>query len=87
MKIFAFGSRIQGGSRKYSDLDLALDAGKPIDLSIIAKIKNALSETDIPIVIDIVDYHSVSEDFKAIIDAKKHELKSKAQVILNERSE
>ncbi len=73
-RIFAFGSRVSGKPRKYSDLDIALDAHCSIDLSQLTKIKNSLSETNIPIVIDIVDYHSISNDFKAIIDQQKIEL-------------
>lgn len=75
-KVFAFGSRVIGTHRPYSDLDIALDIGYPIDLSIITKIKNILSETDIPISVDIVDYHSVTADFKVIIDQQKKNLKS-----------
>lgn len=74
IKIFAFGSRVKGTARKYSDLDLALDAGSSLDLSVLVKIKNTISETDLPIVIDIVDYCSLSADFKALVDAQKREL-------------
>lgn len=71
IKIFAFGSRVKGTARKYSDFDLALDAGHPLDLSALIKIKNTLSETDLPIVVDIVDYYSLSLDFKALVDEQK----------------
>lgn len=74
VKIFAFGSRVQGNSRKYSDFDMALDAGHPIDLSQLAKIKHCLSESDIPIRVDLIDYRSVSKDFKTLIDKQKIEL-------------
>ncbi|HLD74020.1 MAG TPA: nucleotidyltransferase domain-containing protein [Bdellovibrionota bacterium] len=72
--IFAFGSRITGTPRKYSDFDIALDNGHPIDLSKLTKIKNTLSETDLPITVDLVDYSSVSSEFKTIIDKQKLEL-------------
>ena len=74
VKIFAFGSRVQGNPRKYSDFDVALHAGHPIDLSQLTKIKHCLSETDIPIHVDLVDYCSVSKDFKTLIDKQKIEL-------------
>ncbi|MBI2026909.1 MAG: nucleotidyltransferase domain-containing protein [Deltaproteobacteria bacterium] len=70
-KIYAFGSRVRGAPRKYSDLDLALDNHKVLDLSKLFKLKEALSETNIPIVIDIIDYQSVSPTFKKIIDQQK----------------
>lgn len=75
VKVFAFGSRIKGTSQKYSDLDLALDAGHSIDLSILTKIKQALSETNIPFLIDIVDYRSIHKDFKSLIDKQKIRIK------------
>lgn len=74
IKIFAFGSRVRGTARKYSDFDLALDARHPLSLSTLIKIKNALSETDLPIVVDIVDYCSLSPDFKALVDEQRLEL-------------
>lgn len=74
-KVFAFGSRVKGIARKYSDFDLALDAGHPLDLSILIKIKNTLSETDLPIVVDIVDYCSLSSTFKTLVDEQKLELR------------
>ncbi len=73
-RIFAFGSRITGIYRKYSDLDIALDSGSPIDLAILSKIKERLSHSNLPIFVDIVDYRSVSRDFKSIIDRQKVEL-------------
>ena len=72
--IFAFGSRVTGTSRKYSDLDIALDNAHSIDLSKLTKIKNTFSETDLPITVDLVDYSSVSNEFKAVIDKQKLEL-------------
>ena len=71
VKVYAFGSRVSGSPRKYSDLDLALDMGKPIALSALVKIKEAISETSIPYVVDLIDYACISVEFKKIIDAHK----------------
>ena len=73
-KIYAFGSRVTGKARKYSDLDLALDNGKDIELSRLMELKERLSETDIPFVIDLIDYQSISLAFKKIIDRDKKKL-------------
>ena len=69
--IYAFGSRVNGKPRKYSDLDLALDMKRSINLFEISKIKEAISETDLPISVDLIDYRSVSSEFKKIIDHGK----------------
>ena len=71
VKVFAFGSRVKGSPRKYSDFDVALDAGRPLDFSQLTAIKHCLSETDIPIKVDLMDYHSANKDFKALIDKQK----------------
>lgn len=74
-KIYAFGSRVSGTHRKYSDLDLALDNGSPIEFELLEKIKERLSESNLPIIIDIVDYRSATRDFRSIVDRQKVELK------------
>lgn len=63
-KIWLFGSRAHEHERAGSDVDLALDTGKQIPLSVIIKIRLALQETTIPMDIDLVDLHSVSDAFK-----------------------
>jgi uncharacterized protein len=70
-KVYAFGSRVSGTPRQYSDLDIALDNGQSIDISDIAKIKETLENTDLPIQVDMVDYHSISESFRAIVYKEK----------------
>ncbi len=66
--VFVFGSRIKGTQRKFSDLDLCLKAKKPIDLATIAMLKEALSQSDLPFTVDVIDYNSLSAGFKKIID-------------------
>ena len=63
-KIWLFGSRAREHERAGSDVDLALDTGKQIPLSVIIKIRLALQETTIPMGIDLVDLHSASDAFK-----------------------
>jgi len=41
-KIIAFGSRIRGGAKAYSDLDLCLDNGQPIPLAKISQLEESL---------------------------------------------
>lgn len=68
--VWAFGSRVNGRPQKFSDLDLALIPGEKdekIDWRMIEKLKDAFSESDLPIMIDVIDYNSVSENFRKII--------------------
>lgn len=67
-KALAYGSRVNGRSAKYSDLDIALIGSRKMDWREIESLKDRFSESDIPIIIDIVDFNAVSESFKKIIE-------------------
>ncbi len=68
-RAYVFGSRAHGGARQYSDLDLALEWDRPLGLDIIGQIAEALSESDLPFKVDIVDLSLVDPAFKARIAA------------------
>jgi len=65
--VYVFGSRAKGTARKVSDLDLAIDAHRKLTLSEEIALKEAFDESDLPMKVDIVDLHSVSESFKEMI--------------------
>lgn len=67
VNVLVFGSRVKGNAKKFSDLDLALDAGSPIDWSVIGELKLALSESDLPIKVDVIDLNDVSERFREMV--------------------
>jgi predicted nucleotidyltransferase len=62
------GSRATGGARLYSDLDLAIDAGRPLTLDEIARLSEAFRDSDLPYKVDVVDWHSIDERFRQTID-------------------
>ena len=66
-KLIAFGSRIRGNAKKYSDLDLCIQSDNQIAISDLEKIGEALSATDIPFKIDICDWHAIDEEFRSHI--------------------
>lgn len=63
-KIYLFGSRARKSNRAGSDIDLALDANKKIDFSVLAKINESIEESKVPFFVDVVDLCSVDDDFK-----------------------
>ena len=65
--VIAFGSRVTGKSRPYSDLDLAIMTETPIGLSKIASIKDAFDQCDLVWPVDIIDWSTTSERFRKII--------------------
>jgi predicted nucleotidyltransferase len=72
-EIRAFGSRIEGKAKKFSDLDLALVSSEKLNWRTIESLKDAFSSSDIPITVDVIDLHAISEEFRAIIE-KNYEI-------------
>lgn len=72
--IFAFGSRVSGTYQKFSDLDIVIKGTDEISPEVIDSLKEAFSLSSIPISVDIVDYHAVSDQFKSILDGAEKTL-------------
>lgn len=70
-KVWAFGSRVTGTYKPYSDLDLALVGDEPISIQTRAALSDALSESALPYKVDIVDWASTSKEFQEIIEKQK----------------
>ena len=66
----AFGSRVTGGARKYSDLDLAVVGSSESDWRVLGRLKEAFSESDLPIRVDVLDWHGISAAFRRVIDQR-----------------
>ncbi len=67
-KVWVFGSRATGKARRASDLDLAIDCGQKLTLEQRDDLKAAFTLSLLPYTVDIVDMHTVSDHFKAIIE-------------------
>jgi predicted nucleotidyltransferase len=66
-RAYVFGSRVSGEARRYSDLDLALEWSGPLGLGVLGEIAEALSESDLPYKVDVVDLATVTPAFRASI--------------------
>ena len=69
-EVRAFGSRVKWTAKDYSDLDLAIVGGKRFKLSKMHRLIEAFEESDLPIRVDVIDWHTISEGFKKIIAAE-----------------
>ena len=69
-QIVVFGSRIKGTQQKFSDLDICLKAKDSMEIIDIAELKETFSDSDVPFIVDIVDYQNLSAGFKKIIDTQ-----------------
>lgn len=68
-EVRAFGSRVNGKASSYSDLDLVLMGKKQINWRKIEELKEAFSESTLPFMVDILDWHTLSKAFKKSIKA------------------
>jgi predicted nucleotidyltransferase len=66
----AFGSRVDGTPKDYSDLDLALAGPAKLDAAVMESLREAFEESDLPFRVDILDWHAISEEFQKVILAK-----------------
>ena len=61
--VWVFGSRASGRATRSSDLDLALDIGRPVSLEERADLEEAFSESLLPMRVDLVDLATVDAAF------------------------
>ena len=67
-KVCAFGSRVQGNAKPFSDLDLAVMGETPLDFRQLSALKDAFAESNLPFRVDLVDWATTSESFRKIIE-------------------
>ena len=69
-RIWALGSRATGRARRYSDLDLDIDAGRRFTPSEAESLRDSFTESALPWRVDVVDLQDVSPAFHALIFAE-----------------
>ena len=74
--VIAFGSRVTGQSRTTSDLDLCIMSESSLSFEIMAKLKQAFSDSSLPYTVDVVDWELASESFRKIIQQNNIELQA-----------
>ena len=71
VRVYVFGSRATGRARRASDLDLAIDAGRPLTLEERAGLAEAFSDSDLPYKVDVADMHGVDAAFRAVVERER----------------
>ena len=66
-EVYAFGSRVTGTARPHSDLDLVIVGSSKLDRDTMRRLEEAFEESDLPIRVDVVDWHRVSDAFRDVI--------------------
>ena len=68
-KVSVFGSRATGrGLKPHSDLDLLIDSPVELPLMAMADVREALSESDLPFAVDLLDRRDASAEFLARLE-------------------
>lgn len=65
---YAFGSRVHGHALKpTSDLDICLGGAEPLKPKVLRQVRDAFEISDLPIRVDVVDWHDLSPEFREVI--------------------
>lgn len=65
--VWVFGSRAGSTTKPFSDLDLVVLGDQALSLQTLANLREAFSESDLPYRVDVVDWASTSDEFRAVI--------------------
>jgi type I restriction enzyme S subunit len=68
IEVRAFGSRVRGGAKPHSDLDLVARASEPLPMAIKVKLEEAFSESRLPFEVDVLYWDEISESFRRLIE-------------------
>jgi type I restriction enzyme S subunit len=80
LEVWAFGSRAKRAAKAYSDLDLMLMTEQPLPIDHMAAIADAFATSDLPFRVDLVDWASISEGFRKIIQQDRVLVQGAGQV-------
>ena len=67
-EVWAFGSRATWTAKDYSDLDLAIVGKGPLDRRTLGRLKEAFEESRLPMRVDVLDWHAISQGFREVIE-------------------
>jgi predicted nucleotidyltransferase len=67
-RIAAFGSRVQGTARQFSDLDLLVLGDEPVASEVLSELRYAFAESDLSISVDVVEWATLSPSFRRVIE-------------------
>ncbi len=67
-EIRIFGSRYKHTNKEYSDIDIAIVQQEKISLELYSKLKEELEESNLKYTVDLIDWNTISIEFKKIIE-------------------
>jgi predicted nucleotidyltransferase len=64
-EIFLFGSYARGDATRLSDVDVAIDAAASLPAGCLARLREQLEESTIPLTVELVDLGEADAEFRA----------------------
>lgn len=74
-KVWIFGSRARGDQREYSDLDVLYRIPSPLPDGMLSRIREALEESKLPILVDLVSEADLADSYRAGAIRERVEIK------------
>ena len=71
-EVRAFGSRVTGKAKPFSDLDLAIMGDEPLPLETRAQLEEAFAESELPWKVDVMDWAQADTEFRLYIHKKSY---------------
>ena len=84
-KVCAFGSRVNGIVKSYSDLDLVIMAKEKLDRRLLYRLQEAFQESKLPFRVDVLDWNRISESFRKVIGNKYHIIQNAKEAVEDAR--
>ncbi|NCP86541.1 MAG: hypothetical protein CO094_02720 [Anaerolineae bacterium CG_4_9_14_3_um_filter_57_17] len=76
-EVRAFGSRVAGKAKPYSDLDLVLVSTEKLSFKQVSLLRTAFEESKLPFRVDVLDWQTLSPTFRQIVLQKYEVLQGK----------
>lgn len=73
-RVFLFGSRATGTARKFSDVDVGILGKKSVPGHVVEYIREDLENSNIPYIVDIVDFTTTDPSFRNLAMQNVHYL-------------
>jgi len=73
-EVFAYGSRVNNKAHDASDIDLVIkfNGNEPLNASMLTAIKSKITNSNIPILVDLKDWARIPDSFKQQILNNQH---------------
>ncbi len=67
-EVRAYGSRVSGTARRYSDLDLAVVGPDKLSRDTVRLLKEDFENSGLPFRVDVLDWHQIDKGFRKVIE-------------------